>query len=80
MSNGIILKEKKMTFQYDFFDPIDPLENIKSSQKEIKESLRKTQRRFFAQNKELMTIIIKQQKEIDNLNNRITNLTKVKCE
>lgn len=62
--------------QYDFFEKPNPLAEIEAKIEENKDSIRRTQRRFFAENKELVTLIIKQKKEIDELNNRITRLTK----
>lgn len=61
--------------QYDFFRQTDPFDDIKADIADNKDSIRRTQRRFFAQNKELVGLITKQQKEIDELNNRITRLT-----
>ena len=62
--------------QYDFFEKPNPLAEIEAKIEENKDSIRRTQRRFFAENKELVTLLIKQQKQIDELNNRITRLTK----
>jgi len=66
-----------MALQFDFFQQLDPMADVKADLSETREKLRKTQRKFFAQNKELVKILLKQQEEIDELNNRITRLTKI---
>ena len=61
--------------QYDFFTAPDPMTDIKAAIDDNKDSIRRTQKRFFAQNKELVDMLIKQQREIDDLHNRITRMT-----
>jgi hypothetical protein len=67
-----------LPIQYDLFEDYNELTEIKDSVASNKDSIRRTQKKFFAQNKELMKIIVKQQKEIDDLNNRISKLLKVR--
>lgn len=63
-----------MPLQYDLFEEYDEHAGIKSDMADMKDSLRRTQKRFFAENKELMTIILSQNKEIEAINKRLNNL------
>jgi predicted RNase H-like nuclease (RuvC/YqgF family) len=67
-----------MSVQYDLFREYDQFHEINSRLDDQKDSIRRTQKRFFAQNKELMTLIIQQNKEIEALNNRLNNIVKEK--
>lgn len=64
--------------QFDFFEPLTEKEVQDHKIDAIKDALRRTQKRFFAQNKELMTIIIRQSKEIEGLQKRMERLIKEK--
>lgn len=64
--------------QYDFFQAHDPFFEFREEQEIQKDALRRTQKRFFAQNNELMKLIIKQQKEIEELSKRIERLLTIK--
>ena len=62
--------------QYDFFEAFDPNKERDAKIEDMNERLKRTQRRFFAENKELVKLIVQQQKQIDELNNRISRLMK----
>jgi len=63
-----------VAIQYDMFQEFDENAGIKSDMADIKDSLRRTQKRFFAENSEMIKIILAQNKEIEGLNKRLNNL------
>lgn len=63
-----------MSLQYDLFSEYDEDAWIKADLDALKDSLRRTQKRFFAENGEMMKLILYQNKQIEGLNNRLNNL------
>ena len=67
-----------MAYQYDMFQEFDEHTEINAALAEQKDSIRRTQRRFFAENKQIMKLILDQNKQIESLQNRLNNLVKEK--
>lgn len=64
--------------QYDMFQEFDELAEVNARIDEQKDSIRRTQRKFFAQNKELMTMVLAQHKQIEALEKRLNSLLRIK--
>ena len=63
-----------LAYQYDLFQEPDEHAEINARLDKQKDSLRRTQKRFFGENKEMMKIILDMNKQIEGINTRLNNL------
>jgi hypothetical protein len=62
--------------QYDLFTDETLIDEKQIAIDNLNDRVRRTQKRFFAQNKEIVNMYISQQKEIDELKKRLDHLLK----
>lgn len=65
-----------IALQYDMFEVYDPQKEVLHRLDEQDDCIRRTQKRLFAQQHEMMKLIIQQAKVIEELENRLNRLIK----